>query len=347
MSGSAGRWRGCRGAARPQEGTLGCSSSSSLLWAHRVAMSQLMGQKHPIPARRGNSPFLQAGSGWLWQPRCPACPALCLYLRGKQCCPWGSGLSILVFLPFAFPLPSLGLAAAVLVPEEGTGRTNGSPSFVVLCDLSRVAAVVLPSLGTLHQFPLPDLIRKAAGKESAGLGWCIWSAAHAPEVWGKEPAQMRARAAPFWVGCAQPQSPSVRELNSAGTKLGLGALQTSLLLVTSQLANLQNKIYFYLCSSMRTDKELIFQGFSWTCISLASISEGKSWGYSQLQEVLLFPQLIKIKLLLVEKMLQKCWIKMGKFIILYKKNCNNYYCIEILSHIPHALIHQIVRKFTM
>lgn len=42
------------------------------------------------------------------------------------------------------------------------------------------------------------------------------------------------------------------------------------------VANLQNKIYFYLCSPKRADKELIFQGFSWTCISLASISEGKS-----------------------------------------------------------------------
>lgn len=46
-------------------------------------------------------------------------------------------------------------------------------------------------------------------------------------------------------------------------------------------------------------------------------------------------------------MLQKCWIKIGKLIILYKKNCKKCCCVEMLSHVPHAFIHQIVRKFTI
>lgn len=218
---------------------------------------------------------------------------------------WASWLS--------FPLPSGWWAA--LVPGEGTGHTKGSPSFVMLCNCSSTDGVFSSQGYTANSHSLAssekqlERFSRAADAGMMHLGCSPYQRC--------EPAQMRPGAVHTPPKTAQPQSPRVWH------KVRLECSSAFSPACYFAVANLQNKNYFYLCSSTRTNKELIFQGFSWTCISLASISEGKSWGYSQQQEFLPFPQLIKIKLLLVEKMLQKTWIKMEKRIFYIKRITKN------------------------
>lgn len=322
-------------------------------------MLQLM-MRNPPPIQSGKliPLYIKSGSVWVQQP-VPTCPPpACAYTwvgsksAGLEGTDWGSGISLLL----SCPLLALCLAQQCWMIHRclRKGQWGLQKCLPFICDVLQLlhhdpcgAPCVRATLSVPVSSPHLKVARKgAAWNGLLMLERCFW--AHAREVWGKETARRRpwTRRIVLWRVCRASKATGWVSTGVLAVKVGLKCTIARSPGSYFVFANLKNKIS-YLFSLTRADREQ--SSFSRVSLGpaffLASISKGKSWGYSQLQKISPFSQLIKIKLLLVEKMLKNPELRWENFFFVLKRNHNKIFLQRTsftLSSCPHSSNHQEV-----